>query len=161
MMADQFHENHLGIFVFDCCCLYCGYYVINTFKESTNVHSAVAVCRKCAMQVACIKVGYNSFNVLPAKDLYRAASVKSNAKFSRLIPSRCNRSSTVYRIILLLTLLLLSSERHSIRDVSFGVSTLPTYALMYFCLSTSALCTTKNTFLSGSSSRIFSFGDAN
>ena len=36
---------------------------------------------KCAMQVTCIKVGYNSFKVLPAKDMYRVVSVKSNANF--------------------------------------------------------------------------------
>ena len=42
------------------------------------------LCRKCATQVTCIK-GYNSFNVFPAKDMYRAASVKNNEKFSRFI----------------------------------------------------------------------------
>ena len=116
------------------------------------------------MQVTCIKVGYNSFNVMPAKDMYQTASVMSNAKFSRLVPSCRNTSSTVCRIILLSTLLLLSSGRHSIRNVLFGVSQLPTSTLMYFCLSTSTLSTLKNTFLSGSacSTRKFSsFWDTN
>ena len=73
--------------------------------------------------------------------MYRAASVKSNAKLSRLVPSYLNTSPTASRITLLLTLLLLSSGRHSIRNVSFGVSKLPTCALMYSCLSTSASST--------------------
>ena len=50
------------------------------------------------------------------------------------------------RIILLLTLLLLSSGRHSLRNFSFGVSKLPTSTLMYFCVSTSTSFTIKNTF---------------
>ena len=62
------------------------------------------------MQVTCFKVGYNFFNVLPAKDMYRAASVKSSAKFSHLVPSCRNTSSTVRRIILQLTLQLFQVE---------------------------------------------------
>ena len=114
------------------------------------------------MQVTCIKVGYNSFNVLPAKAMYRAASVKSNAKFFRLVSGYCNRSSTVCRIILLLTLLLLSSGKRSIRNILFGVYKLPISTIIYFCLSTSASSRIKDTFLSRSNSRIFSsFWDAN
>ena len=80
------------------------------------------------------------------KTCIRAASVKSNAKFSHLVPSFRNTSSTVCRIILLFTLLLLSSGRHSIRNVSFGKSKLPTSTLTYFCLATSASSTIKKTF---------------
>ena len=97
-----------------------------------------------------------------SKDICRIASVKSNAKFSRLVPSCRHKSSTVCRIILLLTLLLLSSERRSITNVSFRESNLPTSTLTYFCFSTSASSTVKNTVLSRNISRIFSsFWDGN
>ena len=53
------------------------------------------ICSKCAMQVTCIKEEYNSFSVLRARDTQRAASIKSNAKYSRLLPSCPNMSFTV------------------------------------------------------------------
>ena len=115
------------------------------------------LCSKCAMQVTCIKVGYNFFKVLPAKDMYRAASVKSNKKFSRLVPSFHNTSSTGCRIILLSTLLLRSTGKHPIRNASFGVSELPTSTLVYFCLSISASSPINNTSLSRSNFPISSF----
>ena len=95
--------------------------------------------------------------------MHRTASVKSNAKFSRLVPSCRNTSSTtVWRKILLLTLLLLLGGRQWIRNVLYGVSKLPTSTLMYFCLSTSPSSAIKTPFLSRSSSRMFAFfGDAN
>ena len=77
------------------------------------------------MQVTRIKVGYNFFKVLPAKDMYRAASVKSNETFSRLVPNCHNTSFTGCRIILLSTLLLRSTGKHSIRNVLFGGPSCP------------------------------------
>ena len=85
---------------------------------------------KCALQVTSNKVGYNSLNVLPSKDMHRATSVKSIAKFCRFVPTCRNTSCTVCRIILLLRLLLLFSRRQSIRNVSFEVSKLPTSAFL-------------------------------
>ena len=88
------------------------------------------------------------FNVLLAKGMYRAASVKSNAKFSCLLPTCRDTSSTESRIVLQLTFLLLSSGRHSKRNVLFGISKLPTSTLLYFYLSTSTSSTIKTTFSS-------------
>ena len=68
------------------------------------------LCSKCATQLAFIEEEYNSFNGFPAKYMYRAASVKNSEKFSRFISSCRSISSTVCRIILLLTLLPLSSD---------------------------------------------------
>ena len=70
-------------------------------------------------------------------------------------------SSTVCRIILLLTLLPLSSGWQSTRNVWFGASKLPTSTLTYFCLAISASSTIKKIFLSRSNSWICSFWDAN
>ena len=39
------------------------------------------------MQVTYIKEGYDFVSVLPPKNILRAASVKINAKFSRVVPS--------------------------------------------------------------------------
>ena len=94
--------------------------------------------------------------------MYRAASVQSSAKFSRFVSSCRNMSSTVCRIILLLTLLLFSSGRQSMRNVSFGLSKLPISTLIYFRLATSTSSTIKKICLSKSNSRIyFSFLYAN
>ena len=71
-------------------------------------------------------------------------------------------SSTVCRIILLLTLRPLSSGWQLTRNVWFGSSKLPTSTLIYFCLATSASSTIKKKFLSQSNSWIYSsFWDAN
>ena len=107
------------------------------------------------MQVTRIKASYNSFIVLPAKDMQQPASAKRNAKFSRLVPSCRNTAFTMCKIKLLLTLILLSSERHSIKNISLGVPKLPTSTLRHFCSSTSASSTIKNTFLQGLREKIF------
>ena len=91
------------------------------------------LCSKCATQLICVKKGYDFFNVFPAKDMFRAASVKNNQKFSRFITSCRNISSTVCRIILLLTLLPLSSGWQTTRNVWYGASKLPTSTLICFC----------------------------
>ena len=104
------------------------------------------LCSKCATQLTCIKEGYNFLSVFPAKDMYGAASVKNNTKFSRFISSCRNMSFTVCRIILVLTLLPLSSGWQSTRNVWFGASNLPTSTLIYFCLATSASSTVKIIF---------------
>ena len=117
------------------------------------------LCSKCTTQVTCIKNEYNFLNVLQAKDMYRAAFVKNNAKFSCFVSSCRNMShcaSTVCRIILPLTLLPLSSGRQLMTNVSFGVSKLPIRTLIYFRLATSASSTIKKIRLSKSNSRICS-----
>ena len=70
------------------------------------------------------KQGYDFFSVLPASNTQQAASVRSNLKFSRLIPSCHNMAFTVCRIKHLFTLLQLSCGRHSIKYVSVGLSKL-------------------------------------
>ena len=64
--------------------------------------------------------------------MHRAASVKNNEKLLRFISGCRNMSSTVCRIILLLTLLPLSSGWQSTRNVLFGASKLSTSTLIYF-----------------------------
>ena len=87
------------------------------FEPPLSKKRSRATGRKCARQMTCIKEGYNSFNVFPAEDMYRAASVKNYEKFSRFISSCRNMSSTVCRIILLLTLRPLSSGWQLTRNV--------------------------------------------
>ena len=71
-------------------------------------------------------------------------------------------SSTVCRIIPLLTLRPLSSGWQLTKNVWFGASQLPKSTLIYFCLVTSASATIKISFLSRSNSWICSsFWDAN
>ena len=145
-MADQHHEN----LTCDLCfwlLLPWSLLLLHQYFLKRACTRIAQLCSKCAAQVICIKEGYNSFNVFPAKDMYRAASVKNNEKFSRFISSCRNMSSTVCRIILLLTLLPLSSGWQSTRNVWFGASKLPTNTLIYFCLAISASSTIKKIFV--------------
>ena len=141
-MPDQHHEN----LSCDLCFLIVAALIVaiisSIFLKWARTRIA-QLCSKCATQVTCIKEGYNSFNVFPAKDIFRGASVKNNEKFSGFISSCPNISSIVCRIILLLTLLPLSSGWQSTRNVWFGASKLPISTLTYFCLAISASSTIK------------------
>ena len=73
-MAHQLHENHVNaIFVFIVATFIAAITPLLFLKKARI--RITQLCSKRAKHVTCVKVGCNFLNVLPAKDMYRAASV--------------------------------------------------------------------------------------